>query len=119
MAPPHLSNVATEMLVHITDQLMDIIDWGNVVIAEIFRHLYQNFFTALVSLAHEVVPHRCLFFKFCFRLWNQCKILRLLVPILTYLKKKVFSSIFFTYYAVYTPLLYGFVSVGETQYIHA
>ena len=34
------------------------------------------------------------FFKFCLRIWNQCKILRLLVPILTYLKKKVFSSNF-------------------------
>jgi len=35
---------------------------------------------------------------------------------LTYLEKKVFSSIKKKYYAVYTPLLYGFVSVGETQY---
>ena len=34
------------------------------------------------------------FFKFCLWTWNQCKILRFLVPILTYLKKKVFSSIF-------------------------
>ena len=34
------------------------------------------------------------FFQFCLRNWNQCKTLRLLVPILTYLKKKVFSSIF-------------------------
>jgi len=33
------------------------------------------------------------FFKFCLRIWNQCKILHFLVPILTYLKKKVFSSI--------------------------
>jgi len=33
------------------------------------------------------------FFKFCLQIWNQCKILSLLVPILTYLKKKVFSSI--------------------------
>ena len=33
-------------------------------------------------------------FKFCLQIWNQCKILRLLVPILTYLKKKVFSSNF-------------------------
>jgi len=31
--------------------------------------------------------------EFCLQIWNQCKILRLLVPILTYLKKKVFSSI--------------------------
>ena len=33
-------------------------------------------------------------FQFCLRNWNQCKILRLLIPIVTYLKKKVFSSIF-------------------------
>jgi len=34
------------------------------------------------------------FFLFCLRIWNQRKILLFLVPILTYLKKKVFSSIF-------------------------
>ena len=36
----------------------------------------------------------CAFFQFCLWIWNQRKILRFLVPILTYLKKKVFSSIF-------------------------
>ena len=34
----------------------------------------------------------CVLFQFCFRIWKRCKILRLLVPILTYLKKKVFSA---------------------------
>ena len=34
-----------------------------------------------------------IFFQFCLRIWNHRKILRFLVPILTYLKKTVFCSI--------------------------
>ena len=33
------------------------------------------------------------FFQFCLQIWNQCKSLSFLVPILTYLKKKVFCSV--------------------------
>jgi len=34
------------------------------------------------------------FYQFCLRIWNQCKTLRFLEPILTYFKNEVFSSIF-------------------------
>ena len=46
-------------------------------------------------------------------IWNQCKILRLLVPILTYLKKKVFSSIFCKIIGGLYSLTLWFVAVGR------
>ena len=38
--------------------------------------------------------NRGIVLNFFQHIWNQCEILRFWVPILTYLKKKVFSSIF-------------------------
>ena len=55
-----------------------------------------------------------IYFQFCFRIWNQLKILRFLVPILAYLKKKKNSALFCEEQALlYTPLLCDFVSVGR------
>ena len=57
------------------------------------------------------------FFKFCLRIWSQCKILRLLVPMyIDLFKEKRFQLLFLnnnTKPIVYTPKLYGFVSFGR------
>ena len=53
------------------------------------KNLQKNSFLIITFLS-------CVLFQFCLRNWNQCKILRLLIPIVTYFKKKVFSSIFWT-----------------------
>ena len=54
----------------------------------------------------QITFYWCLFSQFCLWIWNQCKILRFLVPIFTYLKKKQISDQFWKN----IPL------VGETQY---
>ena len=51
------------------------------------KHLKECFFNITFSW--------WVFTQFCLRIWNQHKILRFLVPILTYLKNKVFSSSYF------------------------
>jgi len=62
-------------------------------------------------------------FKFCLQIWNQCKILRLLVPTLTYLKKKVFSSNFWKIIRGLSILLNSMVlsrsgeGAGDTKFL--
>ena len=41
----------------------------------------------------KITFNECTFSQFRLQIWNKHKILRFLVPILTYFKKKVFSSI--------------------------
>ena len=55
----------------------------------------------------------CTSFNFCFRIWNQRKILHFFAPILTYLKRKVVKIYCLFFKVLYTPHFYGFVSVGR------
>jgi len=65
-------------------------------------------------LVFRITFYWCTFSLFHLQIWNKHKILRFLVPILNYLKKTVFSSIFFfLYWAVYTPKLWFCPSGGD------